>query len=330
MIKKAILGLSVLCCTFLLCGFDSSESADSVMSKSSNAADSATSYAADLTFVCDLDIVLGSSSVTTTINLDIDADYDIEVILDPLAMMVDGSYTFKGLLDGDPEKTTIYTVTNDDGSLGIYTFEEDALSENEGDGTWTYAEDSSVDYNTLISQISSMDLGTLDGGDVNFTLSSEPADYNGIECYLLSAQIDAAELEQIIADAGYPSDQELYEGFTLGDLLSALEGLKLNIDYYVDDDSYLPAGIHMDLNASDLSSLNNALQSLIEEFDDDEESSIEVDLNDISLDLPLSFNSVDSISVPQEALDAAASAGTGEAQTDLSEDLYEQQSSASA
>ncbi len=315
MIKKALLGICVLGTTLMLCGFDSSQTAESVLNQTSEAINSAASVGTDLNFVCDLDMVFGSSSVTSNINFAIDAAYAIDMTKDPFALYLDGSYTFDGFLQGEPEETTLYVTTSDDGSLGVYTYEADDLSES--GGNWSYAEDSSFDYNALAQLAFSADASAADSG-MNFTLASEAVEDNGTECYLLSTVLDASELEPYLTEAGVPSDQELYSGFTLEDLYDVLDGIRLNLDCYVDALSYLPVRVHLDLNDSDLTSLNSVLDSLAQAFDNDASSTIEIVLNDISLDLQLSYNSVSAISVPQEILDSLTEPTT--------EETHEQQS----
>ena len=82
-----------------------------------------------------------------------------------------------------------------------------------------------------------------------------------------------------------------------------LDGLKLNITYFVDAATYLPVSMTMDMNDSDLTVLNSLIASALASEDG---TSAELVLNDFSINATTSYGDVATITVPQEAIDAVA------------------------
>ncbi len=307
--KKLSAGILILSAALPLCGFDSAPSAQNILEQSSEAASSASSLRTDLGLNADIALAIGDGTITTSISFLADADYTISLTLDPFAAKVEGSYLLSSLGFDETEETQLYAVINEDGTLAVYEYTEDASSQEEG--SWNYSEDSSFNYNDLLSSdllSSSMpfDIGALADWGLDFTLAPEPEDYNGTQCYHLSAAVDVNSLETTLEQNGALTGEDSSDSSDLSDALSVLDGLRLQIDYYADTASYLPAALHMDLNSSDLSGLNASLLALLSPFDsEDADTSIAIVLNNLSFDCTMSYNDVDSITVPQEALDAA-------------------------
>ena len=142
-----------------------------------------------------------------------------------------------------------------------------------------------------------------------FELAPEAADVNGTECYLISTTIDAASLQTILQKTGEITGQDLASdpNVTMG--LSLLNGLKLNISYYVDAATYIPIKGHIDMNGSDFSLVSQMISGLLGSTasEDAPASTIELTVNDISMDLLMNYGEAQTITVPQEALDAETS-----------------------
>jgi hypothetical protein len=145
---------------------------------------------------------------------------------------------------------------------------------------------------------------------ISFELAPEAADVDGTECYLLSTTLDASSLETLLDKSAELTGEELPEEFST--YLALLDGLKLDMDYYVDTTTYLPVKMHMDMNDSDLSIINQLITAQFANFTSDEatSSTAELVLNDLSIDAVYTYGDVAEIVVPDEALAAEAENGT--------------------
>ncbi|MCD8023637.1 MAG: hypothetical protein LUF30_11920 [Lachnospiraceae bacterium] len=325
--KEIISGLLILGAASMLCGFDSTETAESIMHQMAENTRNEESMTSDLTLNCDLSLVVSDDSVSTSIDFLAGIDFVTQVTLDPLAAMVDGTVTLSTFGMDETIVLQLYAVSDDD-TLNTYIYMEDSASDEEGEGSWEYtsADLGDSDLQSLIDTTSTMHYSDLTEWGISFALASEAADFDGTECYLLTSTIDSSTFSTLLEKA---------EGLTIEDgesltsatedadidaALELLDGLVITIEYYVDTTTYLPVAFHMDFNDSDLTVLNEYVASYLAEYlSSDDESTIEIVLNDLSLDMTMSYDDVEVITVPEEALEAVAS---GEAE-DL-EDLIEE------
>ncbi|MCD7884603.1 MAG: hypothetical protein LUI87_12990 [Lachnospiraceae bacterium] len=317
--KKLVLGILGLGAASLLCGFDSAETAESVMEKMQENAASAENMTSEFDMNFDVSVAIGDGSTTTTIQALVTADLDIAATLDPLATSVTGTFGISTLGTDETIAMQVYMVTEDD-DLNAYIYTEDSSYDEEGAGTWQYgsASDLGIDFDldSLLDMSSSYDYSDLTEWGITFDLASEAADYNGTECYLLSTVIDSANITTILDKAEELAGEELTEEAGLDDetmdmILELLDGLQIKIEYYVDTATYLPAGMHIDLNDTDMTAINTFATEMLSAYFDSEDSdtttTIEIILNDTSMDYSVSYEDAVEITVPQEAYDAIAS-----------------------
>ncbi|MCD8012549.1 MAG: hypothetical protein LUG99_05155 [Lachnospiraceae bacterium] len=329
--KKLVLAILALGAASMLCGFDSAETAEGVLEKMAENSASMESMSSSFGLNCDVAVEIGDGTTTSSIAVLVTADFDIQATLDPLATALDGTLTVSTFGQGETIDMEMYMVTGDD-TLDTYIYMLDSTTDEDGEGSWQYSSTSLEDYDLqeLINLSSSIDYGELSDWGLDFELAPEAVDYEGTECYLLSTVIDSSSFSTFIEKS-----EELVEDLTgeelLGEedtdtldfILSYLDGLKINIDYYVDTETYLPVAFHMDLNNSDLSVLNDYIAAMLGMYDDDEyTTTVNIVLNDLSLDYTISYDDVEEITVPEEALEAIAS-GEAEDLGDLTEDLDE-------
>ncbi len=311
--KSILIGSLLLGASAMLVGFDSSETAESVLEKSAEAVQDASDLSIGFDLNFDADFEIGDGTITSDLSFLLGADFTIDLTRDPYALRLDGSYELSALGTGQPGSLTLYAVPDEAGGMIAYIYVADDTEEEEApSGTWYYSKDAAADLTDLFPEdsfSSDTDNAVTNPG---FTLSPEAVRYSGSECYLLSMSMDETMLSDLIGE-----DPDAAAAM----ILPLLDGIVLNIDYYVDTATYQPAGITLDLNDSDLSALNALLESLLSAYDsEDAETSAAIILNDVSLDLPFSFGPVDPITVPQEALDAVAN-GTA---VSLDEDAEEE------
>ncbi|MCD7746383.1 MAG: hypothetical protein LUI13_14070 [Lachnospiraceae bacterium] len=329
--KKLVLAILALGAASMLCGFDSAETAEGVLEKMSENSAAMESMSSNFGVNCDVAVEIGDGTTTSSIAVLVTADFDIQATLDPLATALDGSMTISTFGQGETIDMEMYMITGDD-TLDTYIYMLDSTTDEDGEGSWQYSSTSLEDYDLqeLIDLSSSIEYGELSDWGLDFELASEAIDYEGTECYLLSTIIDSSNLstlieksEELVEDLTGEELLDEEDTDTLDYMLSYLDGLQINIDYYVDAETYLPVAFHMDLNNSDLTVLNDYLAAMLGAYDDEEyTTTVNIVLNDLSMDYTMSYDDVEEITVPEEALEAIAS-GEAEDLGDLTEDLDE-------
>ncbi|MCC8102510.1 MAG: hypothetical protein LIP11_09740 [Clostridiales bacterium] len=309
--NKWIIGLLALGSVSMLCGFDSAETAESILTKVKENTASIESMTSSFDLNCDISINVSDETTTSSIGIFVGADYDILATLDPLATAMTGTITLSTFGEGESIDMQMYMISSDD-IIDTYVYTEDSASDEEGEGTWEYSSISTEEYDLqpLIDLSESVDYNKMVTWGIDFTLASEAADYEGTECYLLTAVMDTSTIstllertENWVAENSAESS-ELLEDEDINELLDLLDGLQVKVEYYVDTATYLPVAMHIDLNDSDLNALNDYMAEYA--ISEEDTSTIEIIINDLSMDYTMSYDDVEEITVPQEALDAIA------------------------
>ncbi len=300
--KQFLTGLAVIAAASMLCGFDSAETIDSLGEKM--AAAEVDLQSMSMTMDVNLDAALNMSDGTNTSNMPFTAagSMQIDYTLDPIAMKMDGSFDVAALSEGQTIPIESYMTTGEDGTMTMYV--KDPTS-----GAWAAQSDNSgINMKELMDSTTgqSMSFGELAEWGLNFELAPEAADVNGTECYLLSGTIDSAALNTIIQKTSETTGEDLTADENVSMVLSLFDGIVMNIEYYVDASTYLPAKMHMDLNGSDLTTINAFINQIMAGAVSEGAAATTVDLvlNDCSVDATISYNSVDEIVIPDEVLAA--------------------------
>lgn len=312
--KQILLSLAAIGAAAVLCGFDSAETAESILEKASENSATFESTSAGMALNCDIALNIGDDTTTSTIQILAGGDYAVDVTLDPFAMWMTGSFSLSTFGQNETVKLEMYGVTNDAGALETYTYTEDSSSDEEGAGTWLYSETSDFNFNELVELSSSMDFSSV-ADWLTFEVAPEAADYEGTECYLLTCVLDSSDFEtlfqksiDLIAEITGEelSEEDKAEISEISSYLALLEGLKVKIEYYVDTTNYVLTAMHIDLNDSDLSVLNTYASVLLaSEVGEDTATTIEIVFNDVSMDYSFSYGDVDTITVPEDVIAAA-------------------------
>ncbi|MCD7832768.1 MAG: hypothetical protein LUH00_02090 [Lachnospiraceae bacterium] len=309
--NKWIIGLLALGSVSMLCGFDSAQTAESVLAQVKENSAAVESMSSEFNLNCDISINVSDDTTSSSIGIFVGADYEIQATLDPLATALTGTMTISTFGEGETIDMEMYMISGDD-TVDTYIYTEDSTSDEEGEGTWDYASVSTEDYDLqpLIDLSESVDYSKLVNWGIDFTLASEAADYDGTECYLLTAVMDSSTVtrilekaEELAAETG-EDISDLTEDADLDSALELLDGMQVKVEYYIDTTTYLPVAMHVDLNDSDLAAMNDYLEEYLASEGDS--STIEIIINDLSMDYTMSYDDVDEITVPQEALDAIA------------------------
>ena len=304
--KQLLAGLVTLSAVSLLCGFDSAQTVEDISEKMSQAVVDAGSMSSSIT--ANLDAALNLSDGTTTSALDLKASGNVsyDALLDPFSMKMEGSYDFSMLGQGQSQSMQLYVVPDETGAYKSYSYLEDAGT---GEGTWYVEETQSVSAQdiTALIQSASQNAGQLTDMGLELTLAPEAADVDGTECYLLSTQVDSSSIGSLLEKCAEITGEDLTANQDVAMALSMLDGLNLNIEYYIDTATYLPVKIHMDLNGSDFSTIEALLSSAVGMAASEEapESSVGLTVNDASLDIMMSYDTVSEITVPEDAVASA-------------------------
>lgn len=302
--KKVLMGLAVLAAASMLCGFDSAETLDSLSEKMAAAEVDMNSMSMGMDI--NLDAALNVSDGTNTTNMPITASGSLQMdyTLDPIAMKMDGSIDVAALSEGQTTPIESYMVTGDDGTMTMYM--KDPVS-----GSWqAQSDDTGVNMKELMDAAAGQSVSFSDMAEwgVSFELAPEAADVDGVECYQLNCTIDSAAFNTILQKSSEITGQDLTADENVSMVLGMLNGIVMNLEYYVDASSYLPVKAHVDFNGSDLSAFNTFIAQLMGGAMGDSAASTtaEIVLNDCAFDMTMAYNTVDEIVIPDEVLAAPA------------------------
>ncbi len=304
--KKLLVGLLSLGMISLLSGFDSAQTADSVLDSMQQASAEADNMSMEMAMNLDLGVDVGDGTTTSTIAVAMDGGFKVDYILSPLSMMMDGSFSMSAMGQNQDMSMTMYMVTNEDGQVDSYVYTEDSTT---GESGWTHSSaDMGMDLDALMEMQSSITAADYAEWGLTFELAPEAADVNGTECYLLTTSIDSTTLSTMIDKVAELSGEAISDEdmATIDQGLAFLDGLVMNIEYYVDTATYLPIQMHMDFDGTDLSAINSLIAASM--GDAAEGTTVAVNLNNLSIDATMSYGDVAEITVPQEAIDNAVEA----------------------
>ncbi len=303
--KFMITGLAAFSAVSLLCGFDSAETADSILEKVTAAYESTEDFSAEIEFNLDSSLEVTDSKASSAITMTIDGDISAAYTMDPHAVQAGGTITLNTLGLGQDMEGQLYAVPDEDGSFDVYAF----TKQTEDDpGTWIFAETGTLDFDEFRDLSRAVSIGDFSGWnlpELSFTLAEKPAEIDGIECYELTTELDSAnevflKLFETADDAVSENSKKL-----LDLLLDNLTGLKMKITYYISTSDYLPISVHIDMSDSDLTTLSDLLVKNFESYL--KGADVTLVPKELTIDVKMSYEDVPEITIPQEALDAVAS-----------------------
>lgn len=301
--KKLLSAAVLLGITSMLCGFDQAETAESILQKQQEAVSAAESTSASITINADVSIDLAGAALTAAANgeiaLDIlseGPDLRLEGSIDALSPLLaqENTYDFR-----------FFVKNNAYDSPDIYVYYSNAVT---GESYWDHDSAKGVDVDSLIRLSSSLNAEKLAALGIEFSLAPEAVENGETECYQLSTTLDAAAFSTLLTKLSELSGQDLSANESVILAMKLLDGLKINLSYDIDTTTFLPVSIHLDLNDSELSTVEELLSSYLNSaIGGDEPLTVGISLNDVSVDAVTTYNTVSEIIVPDEALSADAS-----------------------
>lgn len=286
----------------MLFGFDSAETADSVLEKMQTAVNENSPGGMEMAMDMNMDVSLDVSDGTTSssIGLTGSGNLDININKESSDISMEGTLTTPSLLGLSQSVTMkMYGITSEDGAFDTYVYRE--VPDSGEEGVWTHSSPELFGLNMeeIMKQTIDTDFFKWDS---DFELASEPVTADGTECYLLSTEIDTSSLGTSVEEAAEMFGIDISSNENAEMVTSMLDGLRVKLEYYVSTADYFPVRFHMDLNGSDLSALSQYLAMAMGGLA--EGSSIDLVANDISMDVSVSYGDAKEIIVPEEALTA--------------------------
>ena len=304
---SSILGMSFM----LLTGFDSSVTPETILENASAAISNASSldFNMGLDFLLNMEMLTrsGEDTIPLNVGMGISGNIEFQAVQDQsFATLMNLSMISMGT--SEQLSNSIYLVPNEDG-YDSYTYDSNI-------GTWSYQFEESSDTQETLDQLkgllsgdlpddfsdSSSDLSDL-SSYVEFTLSDQPVTVNGVSCYELTSTIDGSlfsENQQLI-DTLF-SMQDMDETSMLL-VYYMLDGINIDISYYVAVDTNLPVQVLVDFSETDLSILSQLIElSMSLESDSSAETSFDFSLDSALITINIDTDNLPTVTVPQEAL----------------------------
>lgn len=304
---SSILGMSFM----LLTGFDSSVTPETILENASAAISNASSldFNMGLDFLLNMEMLTrsGEDTIPLNVGMGISGNIEFQAAQDQsFATLMNLSMISMGT--SEQLSNSIYLVPNEDG-YDSYTYDSNI-------GTWSYQFEESSDTQETLDQLkgllsgdlpddfsdSSSDLSDL-SSYVEFTLSDQPVTVNGVSCYELTSTIDGSlfsENQQLI-DTLF-SMQDMDETSMLL-VYYMLDGINIDISYYVAVDTNLPVQVLVDFSETNLSILSQLIElSMSLESDSSAETSFDFSLDSALITINIDTDNLPTVTVPQEAL----------------------------
>ncbi len=289
--RRFLISPTIVAISFLLAGgCIHAETLDSLSEKMSAAAADTNSMSATIELNLRASLHAFDSTNASGMPLTASASIQTDYTRNPVAIKADGSSRVAILMSGSPTPLGLYAVTDEAGVMT--TFRRDPVT-----GAWKVTSSDGSDLTVFVKSISdaAMSFDRLAGLGLDFELAPETTDLDGDECYLLSCTADYALLDEVIRQTDEKIGYDLTENEDIGWLLPLLDGMQMNIEYYVDTATFLPVRVYINLNDSDLAEVESFIGGTIS-------------LDDCSLDMKIACNTVDEIIVPDEVLAEALDA----------------------
>lgn len=301
--KKLSVILITLGTASMLCGFDSAETAESILLKQQDAIENVSSTDTHMAINADIAIDFAGASLKATAN----GGIDVEVLMEEPAMKLEGSIDVLSplLAQENTYDFKVYMKPKDSGTSDVYVYYANAVT---GESNWDHDSDETIEISQLLNTSATADMNGLSKLGIEFTLAPEAADVDGTECYELSAMIDSTAFSASLDEISELTGEDPFEDENAAMAMEILEGLKINLTYYIDAETFLPIKMHLDLNDSDPSAIEELVTGYVTTaMESEEDLSITILLNDVSVDVETAYDTVTEIAVPDEALAAGSS-----------------------
>ena len=230
----------------------------------------------------DMDMGFTAEGETIAIETNAEADY----IVSPTQMDMDMNMSMMDLFD---VTIKMYLVQEEDGYT-VYTGMDD------GEGNITWSRDTMDDLDNLSQYTASYSMELYLDNSTNF-VENGTEEVAGITATRYDGVISQESLDEVMEASGVLEEFEAFGVEGLDDMLHEMGDLPVSI--WIDPDSGLPVKYEMDMTGM----MQNMMDKLMAQDEEMAETAMTVDKCHLSM-VCSDFNSIDTIHVPQEALDA--------------------------
>lgn len=280
---------------------DDAATVESVLQGMQEYSASAASEAVTMNMNLDAALKIASEEAPeTSIPVVMTGNFDMKAIQDPMKMAMNGALKMAAMGQSEDMSMEMYMTMSEDGKADTYV---NATAEGEESG-WQH---SSVDMNEMLSAFGASSMEELSyksfedllGVDLDWTLTEADDAYTLETTFAFSDMMPV--IEASMKAAGEAADEE--EMAMAEEILGAF---KMNMSYVLDKDTYATRSCHIDFNDSDMAVINDMIaESMGSAFgSEDDSTEISFVLNDFSINMEFSSETVESIEIPEEALNA--------------------------
>ena len=290
----------------MLSGFDSAATVDDVLTKYQEAGNSAESFSA--TEVTDATVTIAVPSQNASMGIMLDMNMDIDFIKNPLQMGFTADIAMSVLGENQNIKLDMYMVQEDDGTFGVYSKTDDGS----GTAQWAHQTVDKAQADEIINLMNSNEMAKVDYAalGINWNMDPQPTTVGASTCYHLTCDLTWDDIMQIVKNAGEMAGQAEAMNEAVAELEAMseyLSGIKASIALDIDDTTYLPAQMVLDLNGTDWTQISSLAGAAF--GTDDQGNPIEVELSaeGLAITATYDYTSPVSIEVPEEALQTPVS-----------------------
>ena len=326
----------------MLSGFDSAMTVDQLQENAKDALAQVTSLSASMSVVADAGLNMKQNTengASMDVPINGTGDVTLQLNMEPLQLGMTVNYDWSAMGQGMNGSMEMYVIENEDGtgagymgntvngqtqwSAGTAGTEEvsqmkeavQAVLRGDMSAVSTLSPDANVDaaaMNEILQQYQDVILDMTQ-------IAPQSATVSGKECYQLTADITGDSLYPFMADAlsasGAPVDDS-----SLPMVQAVMSSMRIKADSLFDVQTCLPVSASIDLGESDFSAIGDMIVSSMAGTAGDMTAAF--DVNALKMTADFAFNEPVTITVPEEALNAASEPDSTGTDTDVNpEDL---------
>lgn len=303
--KILAMGLALSMCAVPFTAFAEEVTPESLMKAMEEYSQSVTSMSMPMTMNLNASLSVASEDAPeTAFDILLNGGFDVKYILNPMTMSMNGEFEVSAMGMNEGMSMEMYMTSSEDGSTIDSYVNMIAADEESG---WQHT---TMDMTELFAafgvssmeELSSMSVEDLLGMDSLLEWTVEETD----STYELSSQLLFSDLMPIIEDSMGLAGEEL-GAEEMAIVESVLGAFTMNMSYSLDKETKAALTAHIDFNDSDLTVINQLINMFMSYDSESEEGSTTettLTLNDFSIDMTYTYDDVEEIVVPEEALNA--------------------------
>lgn len=307
----AVLSLS-MCFTSFTAFAAEDTSAEELLKKQSEFSQNAESMSMDMDMNFDFDFLMSNTSEDGTpqdfgMTMKMSSDMLVEMLMEPMKVAVSGTMELETNTPGE-EKETVdmlsYCTASEDGTtMDVYS--------QDPNGEWIHTQ---MDMAETMNQFGVSSLNELMVMEPDLSMYGDVSDWSVNESeneYEVSGQMKLSDMSEtmmpVIMESLGASGDETTETMVTTVVDTILDCFVINLSYSLDKETCAVKSMHMDFNDSDLTPLTDLIKSALALSGDTEavdNMDLTIALNDFTIDATCQYDTVDEITIPEEALNS--------------------------